>query len=209
MSTSVPVPTFAAPLESSEPWPWSSSDGRLEVVAKPHSDLFSDPGGDVQTAAESQMNAVTLLAAAPDGDFTLQAYVEVDFAATFDAGVLMVWIDDRHWAKLCFEYSPAGVPMVVSVVTREVSDDANAFDVTASGVHLRVSRVGRVFAFHASTDGETWSMVRAFALPAGDASDADVRIGFEAQSPTGDGCRVAFSRIALAERTLADLRDGS
>ena len=37
---------------------------------------------------------------------------------SFESGVLMLWIDDRHWGKLCFEYSPDRQPMIVSVVTR-------------------------------------------------------------------------------------------
>ena len=65
--------------------------------------------------------------------------MSVDFAATFDAGVLLLWVDERHWGKLCFEFSPAGEAMVVSVVTRGVSDDANAFMVTGRSVWLRVS----------------------------------------------------------------------
>jgi hypothetical protein len=43
-------------------------------------------------------------------------------ASTFDAGVLLLWVDERHWGKLCFEFSPAGDPMIVSVVCRGVAD---------------------------------------------------------------------------------------
>src|SRR4029079_3078327 len=111
----------------------------------------------------------------------------VDSAAESDAGGLLLWIDERHWAKFCFELSPATEPMVVSVVTRDVSDDANAFVVSGRSVWLRMSRVGHVYAFHASTDGRAWSLIRVFTL--GAALD-DHRVGFEAQSPTGDGCVV-------------------
>ena len=57
------------------------------------------------------------------------------------------------WAKLCFEYSPQREPMVVSVVTRGLSDDCNSFVVDGATVWLRIARVGSAFAFHASTDG--------------------------------------------------------
>ena len=87
------------------------------------------------------LNAATLLGVPPDGDFQFSARVTVGFASTYDAGVLLLWVDDRHWGKLCFEFSPAGEPMVVSVVTRGVSDDANAFVVDGRTVWLRVSRV--------------------------------------------------------------------
>jgi hypothetical protein len=34
-------------------------------------------------------------------------------------------------------------------------------------------------------------------------------IGFEAQSPTGDGCVVTFDQITFTLHRLGDLRDGS
>lgn len=63
-----------------------------------------------------------------------------------------------------------------------------------------------MYAFHASTDGTTWQLIRVFTM--GDRV-SEHRIGFEAQSPTGDGCTVNFTDIRFAPRRLADLRDGS
>jgi regulation of enolase protein 1 (concanavalin A-like superfamily) len=151
------------------------------------------------------LNAATLLGVPPAGDFQLSARVSVDFASTFDAGVLLLWIDERHWAKLCFEYSPAGEPMVVSVVNRGVADDANAFVVDGRLVWLRVSRIDHAFAYHASFDGTTWRMIRFFTID----DPSAVSIGFEAQSPTGDGCAVTFDDIRFTRERLGDLRDGS
>jgi uncharacterized protein len=130
----------------------------------------------------------------------------VGFASTFDAGVLMLWLDERRWSKLCFEFSPAGEPMVVSVVCRGVSDDANAFTVPGRSVWLRVSRIDRVYAYHASLDGRAWQMIRVFAL---DGETSRDKIGFEGQSPTGDGCSVTFDQIRFLPERLANLRDGS
>jgi hypothetical protein len=152
------------------------------------------------------LDAATLLGTPPAGDFQLSARVTVDFVAQYDAGVLMVWIDERHWAKFCFEFSPAAEPMVVSVVTRDVSDDANAFVVADRSVWLRVSRVDHVYAFHASIDAQGWRLIRVFTL--GDLLDGHT-IGFEAQSPTGDGCVVTFDDIRFTSARLEDLRDGS
>ena len=46
--------------------------------------------------------------------------------------------------------------------------------------------------------------MRHFGLPT-----SDVRVGFEVQSPTGDGCRATFTDIAYASRRLSDVRDGT
>jgi regulation of enolase protein 1 (concanavalin A-like superfamily) len=117
-----------------------------------------------------------------------------------------VWIDDRHWGKLCFELSPDGEPMIVSVVARGVADDANAFVVDGRTVWLRVSRIDHTFAYHASLNGETWRMIRYFAI---DGASTSAALGFEAQSPTGDGCVVTFDDIRFIRERLRDLRDGS
>jgi len=94
--------------------------------------------------------------------------------------------------------------MVVSVVTRGVSDDCNSTVVDAPEVWLRISRVGRAFAFHSSADGRVWELVRHFALEPAD----ELSVGFEAQSPLGAGCAATFSEISFAARSLGDLRNG-
>lgn len=183
-----------------EPQSWSVPDGAsLQVAAGPRTDWFVDP----QRLSEAKLNAPALLGGA-SGDFLLSARVTVDFARTYDAGVLVVYESDDVWAKLCFEYSPQREPMVVSVVTRGVSDDCNSFVVEGTMVWLRIAQVGSAFAFHASTDGSSWSFIRHFALE----SAAEPSIGFAAQSPLGDGCAVTFDRIAYEAARLGDLRSG-
>ena len=147
-----------------------------------------------------------MLGVPPPGDFQFSARVSVDFASTFDAGVLLLWIDKQHWAKLCFEYSPAAEAMVVSVVNRGVADDAIAFVVDGHSVWLRVCRIDHAIAYHVSFDGTTWRMIRFFTIedPSGPMS-----IGFEAQSPTGDGCAVTFDDVRFTRERLDDLRNGS
>ena len=201
------LPGLAFPLTPSPAGAWRlEEDGSVVGDAPGRSDLYVNPGGEGSGDAESLLNAATLLGTPPAGDFQLRARVTVGFTAQFDAGVLLLWLDDTHWAKLCFERSPAGEPMVVSVVTLGVSDDANAFVVPDRTVWLRVSRVGRVYAYHASTDGVDWALVRVFSL--GDAL-AEHRVGLEVQSPTGEGCTVRFSDVGLLGERLDDLRDGS
>jgi regulation of enolase protein 1 (concanavalin A-like superfamily) len=159
--------------------------------------MFVSPQGDPPV-----LNAPALVGRV-DGDFTLRARVQVEFAASYDAGALLLYGDEGRWAKLCFEFSPQREPMVVSVVTRGVSDDANGAVVDGDTVWLRVARVGSAYAFHSSLDGKTWSFARHFAL------DGELEVGFEAQSPTGEGCAVRFDEIRFDKRTLQDLRDGS
>jgi regulation of enolase protein 1 (concanavalin A-like superfamily) len=179
----------------------------VSIIAFPHSDLFvaPDAGGSAINSV-TNLNAATLLGEAPAGDLQFTAQVGVDFVSAFDAGVLLLWLNERYWAKLCFEYSPGGEPMIVSVVTREVSDDANSFIVDGRLVWLRVSRIDDVYAYHASIDGVTWQLVRAFVLALEGVSPS---IGLEAQSPTGEGCTVTFNNMSFTSNRLADMRDGT
>jgi len=160
------------------------------------------------TGGAQQHRASSLSFVAPPTPFTLQARVEVEGQrTTFDAGALTIWRDSDHWAKLCFEYSPQGEAMVVSVVTRHLSDDVNSTEVTEPFVWLRLASLGTdAWAFHSSPDGVRWDFVRLFALPGG---TDPVRVGFMAQAPSGDTCAAVFDEIHLRATPLSDLRDGS
>jgi regulation of enolase protein 1 (concanavalin A-like superfamily) len=177
--------------------------GVLTLTAAAGTDLFVDPGGpEMSTAAVP--DAGRFVGLPPAGDFTLAAQVSVEFASMYDAGVLLLHAAERQWAKLCFEYSPQLTPTAVTVVTRGTSDDCNSFEVAGHTLWLRITRSGPAWAFHASTDGTWWRLLRYFALP-GDL----VRVGFLAQSPTGTGCAATFDRITFRPGAPENLRDGS
>jgi uncharacterized protein len=185
-----------------EPERWSTGPAdRLTVEVGPATRWFVDPG----EPSDRGLRAPALLAAI-GGEYQLRASVELHGTAAFDAGALVVHAHERAWAKLCVENSPSGVPTVVSVVTRGVSDDCNSFALTPgrSDIALRVSRLGAAYAFHASLDGESWDLIRYFSLDAPE----PVSVGFQAQSPRGTGAMVRFSDIALIRERLRNLRSG-
>lgn len=196
------------PLTSSRQGKWNFDEGKglLSATALPQSDLYCNPKGELTSEAPSVLNALTLLGTPLSSDFQISARVSVDFDSAYDAGALLVWGDERTWAKLCFEYSPDREAMVVSVVTLGTSDDANSFTVPLKEIWLRVSRMERVYAFHASQDGKLWKLVRVFSLGK---EFPELHVGFGAQSPVGDGCQVTFDHIKFSQSTLQELRDGS
>ena len=177
------------------------SDGVLALTSGAKSDLFIDPAGE----EGARPDAGRLTGLPGDRDFTLAARVTVGFGSVFDAGVLLLYLSERRWAKLCYELSPQRRPTAVTVVTRGTSDDSNSFETAGGALWLRITRSGRAWAFHASEDGAWWKLLRYFTL--GEASGA--RVGFLAQSPTGPGCIAVFDEIAYKPGAPADLRDGS
>jgi uncharacterized protein len=194
--------TLPAPLAwKNEPAAFTTEDQqRLTITAGAMSDWFIDPAG-----GGARGDAPAALFEPPDAVFLFSARVTVAFDSTFDAGVLAIHERDDLWAKLCFEFSPQRQPMVVSVVTRGVSDDCNATVIDGRSVWLRIHRNGKALAFHWSLDGATWHFVRHFTL--GELTAP--RIGFLSQSPTGSGCAATFDHVSYRGGVvLTDLRNG-
>jgi uncharacterized protein len=201
VSTDQPIRLPEIPLELRwrlAPERWDLAGGTLTIAAGARTDLFVDPAG-----APPSRSAPHLLAPS-SGDFLLSARVTVDFRARFDAGALLLYAGSDSWAKLCFEYAPLNVATVVSVVTRGLSDDCNSYPAEGNSTWLRIARRGGAFAFHSSSDGESWRLVRHFALSPVD----EVAVGFLAQSPEGDGCTTTFDSIRYRRERLSDIRSG-
>lgn len=169
------------------------------IGAGPETDWFIDPAG-----GRPKTNAPIALFSPPDSTCLLAARITLNFAATYDAGVLFVFANPTHWAKLCFEYSPQNRPAIVSVVTRGVSDDCNSMTIARDTVFLRVYRQRNVFAFHASEDGRFWHLNRYFGFD----TDSEIKLGLSAQSPLGNGVVASFSEVTYQKRGLEDIRNG-
>jgi uncharacterized protein len=173
----------------------------LTLTAGPKSDLFIDPAGD----EGGRPDAGRWTGLPNDEDFTLAARVTVALSTTFDAGALLVYLSERRWAKVCYELSPYGKPTAVTVVTHGMSDDSSSFETAGGPLWLRITRTRRTWAFHVSSNGTFWQLLRYFTL--GESSGA--RVGFLAQSPRGPGCTAIFDSVSYQLGAPGDLRDGS
>lgn len=196
----VHIPGISYPLHwHNNPASWSlNADGTLSISSGPKADWFIDPN-----SGNTTHSAPALLFPA-QGTCQLSAFTTVDHAATFDAGALAIYQSPQIWAKLALERSPQGHLMIVSVVTRGESDDCNSITVEGQSIYLRLSKLERAYAFHYSHDGLLWHLVRHFALGSAEGD----KIGFLAQSPTGEGCNVHFGSINYSQHKLADIRSG-
>jgi len=203
-SLTLPGIPFALAPDGEPSCGYEYADGVLRMTAAARTDLFVDPAGTVGELP----SAGRLLGLPPVGDLPLAPRVPVGFGSVYDAGVLVLYASERRWAKLCFEYSSQKLPTAVTVVTRGTSDDSNSFEVQGDSLWLRVTRSGLAWAFHASTDGRWWRLLRYFSLDEGAAGE-EVRVGFLAQSPTGQSCTAAFGQIAVTGGAPADQRGGS
>ncbi len=172
--------------------------GGIRVTVPAKVDYFRDPAG------VSVNDNAPFLFTRVQGDFVARAHVRPTFASTYDSGVIMARHDEKNWAKVCFEKTDFGTTAVVSVVTREYSDDSNGADLAASDVWLQMVRVGNVFAIHYAPDGQQWRMVRIFRMDVPET----IRVGIVAQCPVGPGTTVDFLSFSIEKRTMADPRSG-
>jgi regulation of enolase protein 1 (concanavalin A-like superfamily) len=121
----------------------------------------------------------------------LTALVSAEMNSQWDAGALMVFADKENWGKIAFEKSAYQEPTIVSVVTKGISDDCYGEVWAGGSVWLRIGTVGKGLGLYYSANGVNWRMARVFSLGV----DRGLRVGFEAQSPTGQGATATFQEI--------------
>ena len=181
----------------------SYQNGALTITAGPGSNWFITPvEGTEELSADS---APTLLFPTEAKEFVFSSRISLDFDSKWDAGALVVFANDKTWAKFCFEKDFSGKPMVVSVVTRGHSDDNNHFAVEGHSIWLKIAKLSNGFFFYTSFDGKSWTIIRNFNLNEGtDYKLGDLRFGFLAQSPEGKSTKVVFDNIAFQPSRIAN-----
>ena len=175
-------------------------NGIMSVTVDENTDFFIDP-----VTGESTASA-PLLYQEVVGDFVATALVEPDFSSKWNAGALMVVIDEDNWIKFAFENSDATGRSIVSVVTKNVSDDANGVIIEEHDkIWLRMIRKGDIYSMHWSLDGSTYFMARLTKMPSANA----VKLGLEAQVPVGKSATHKFHYFGVEARSVEDLRAGA
>src|SRR6516165_10219668 len=101
----------------------------LEISAGGKTDMFRDPNVTYNTD-----NAPKLMFYS-DEDFVMTASIEHVFANKWDGGALVLIQDSLNWIKFCFEKDYTGAHRVVSVVTKNISDDCNSIEMQKNKVY--------------------------------------------------------------------------
>lgn len=120
-----------------QPASWSMKGDVLTIQSAAKTDWYAPPTGDQKVAATP-----LLLFPAPK-DFWFSAKITVDFKSLFDAGALVVYIDELNWVKFAFESQDGKSGAIVSVVTRGLSDDNTGAPIDGNSVHLKLSKTGQ------------------------------------------------------------------
>ena len=182
-----------------KPDAFTLEEGTLTVKAAKGTDFFNNPEDKSVTAT------APLLFRELDGDFVAQALVQPDFSGLWNAVSMMVYLDEMNWIKFAFENSDATGPSIVTVVTKEVSDDANGVILKETEkVWLKLVRKGNIYSMLWSADGKVYKMARLTTMPAAES----VKVGIETQSPVDDAVMHTIHYFGMEEVTVEDLRKG-
>lgn len=166
----------------------------ITIVAGEKTDMFRDPNVTYNTD-----NAPKLLFT-PDNDFVLTSSIEHPFTSKWDGGAIVLKQDSLHWIKFCFEKDYTGKRRVVSVVTKNISDDCNSVEINSNKVFYKIAKAGNVITLYYSLNGTKWFLVRHLQFENND----HLRVGFLAQSPTGKKCTVRFQQISYQNKKIKD-----
>jgi len=191
----VHIPSLPRPLYwENTPVHFENAGGRLLIVAGEKTDMFRDPNVTYNTD-----NAPRLLFNA-DSNFVLTVAIHHAFAGKWDGGAIVLKADSLNWIKFCFEKDYTGAKRVVSVVTKQISDDCNSAAATANTVYYKMAKAGNVITLYYSMEGRNWFLVRHLVFDA----PGPLRLGFLAQSPTGKSCQVTFTEIHYSTKKISD-----
>jgi uncharacterized protein len=172
----------------------------ITLTSTKETDFFIEPGG-----AYEKSDAPLLLKKVDNTKpFTLTAELKPEHIVKYDAGMLFIFVDEKHWVKFAFEADERMNTRVVTVRTNETSDDNNHEVVKDSIIFLKISSDAKSVGFYHSTDNKIWNLVRVFK----NEFPKNILVGIGTQSPAGNGNKTIFYGVQFSESAVKDFRSG-
>jgi regulation of enolase protein 1 (concanavalin A-like superfamily) len=171
----------------------------IKLKSDAKTDFFNSPDGHYFS------NAPLLLTKIDNSQsFTFRSKVTPEFKEKYDAGAIYIYSDNNLWQKFAFERDDRGSNRIVSVRTKETSDDCNHQSITGSSVYLKISSDTQTIAFYYSMDGIQWDLVRLYK----NNYPSILWLGISSQSPLGQGNQSIFENPSLVAESVKDFRLG-
>ena len=177
-----------------EPASFTVSDDRVEIVTKPHTDLWqrtyyhfrNDNAPVFQMETEEKFFS-----------FTVKTSFE-ESHHRFDQCGIVVYLDSENWLKGSIEYENDRFQHLGSVVTNHGYSDwaTTAIDAGIKSMWYRLSRREDDYCIECSADGVYFSQMRVCHLFRG---GEKIRFGIYACSPEDSSFRAVFTNFALTE----------
>lgn len=167
---------------------------RIEVVTKPHTDLWQ------RTYYQFQNDNAPVFQMKTREKF-FSFIVKTDFAEShhrFDQCGVVMYLDSKNWLKGSIEYENQQFQHLGSVVTNHGYSDwaTTAIPADVKSMWYRLSRREDDFCIECSADGSVWSQMRVCHMC--EAKD-EVCFGIYACSPEDSSFKAVFTNMQLTE----------
>ena len=177
-----------------EPESFDISDGRIEIVTKPHTDLWQ------RTYYHFRNDNAPVLQMESEERF-FSFIVKTEFAEShhrFDQCGIVMYLDGENWLKASVEYENDTFQHLGSVVTNHGYSDWATTEIDASikSMWYRVSRREDDYCIACSRDGVSFQQMRICHMYQG---DKKIQFGIYACSPEESSFRAVFSEMRLTE----------
>ena len=176
-----------------EPASYTVSDDRIEIVTKPHTDLWQRTYYHFRND-----NAPAFQMETEEKYFSFTVKTAFESSHRFDQCGVVLYLDSDNWLKGSIEYENERFAHLGSVVTN-LGYSAWATTEISAGVRsmwYRLSRREDDYCIECSEDGVTFSQMRICHMHKG---GGKIRFGVYACSPEDSSFRAPFTDLALPE----------
>ena len=177
-----------------EPQDYKICDDKIEIIAKPHTDLWQ------RTYYHFQNDNAPVLQIETDKKY-FSFIVKTDFQEShhrFDQCGIVMYLDSENWLKGSIEYENDEFQHLGSVVTNHGYSDwaTTAIDASVKSMWYRLSRREDDYCIECSYDGVTFSQMRVCHMYKG---NERVSFGIYACSPEDSSFKAVFSHMEITE----------
>ena len=176
-----------------EPASCAVTDGRVEVVTKPHTDLWQRTYYHFRND-----NAPVFQMETEERYFSFTVKTAFDSHHRFDQCGVVLYLDSDNWLKASIEYENERFQHLGSVVTNLGYSDWATTEIPADirSMWYRLSRREDDYCIECSPDGVRFSQMRICHMHHG---GGKIRFGIYACSPEDSSFRATFTDFALTE----------
>ena len=177
-----------------KPESYQIADGKIEIVTKPHTDLWQ------RTYYHFQNDNAPVFQIETNEQY-FSFVVKTDFAESchrFDQCGIVMYLDSENWLKASVEYENERYQHLGSVVTNDGYSDwaTTALDASVQSMWYRFSRREDDYCIENSIDGVSFSQMRICHMRQGNGA---IRFGVYACSPEDSSFKAVFTNMALLE----------
>ena len=176
-----------------EPERFTVSDDKVEIVTKPHTDLWQRTYYHFRND-----NAPVFQMETDEKFFSFTVKTAFESKHRFDQCGVVMYLDSENWLKGSIEYENEQFQHLGSVVTNLGYSDwaTTAIDASIKSMWYRFSRREDDYCIECSTDGEQFGQMRICHMHKGGGT---IRFGIYACSPEDSSFKARFSHMALTE----------